>query len=220
MSRATILHKKLTAFILLLLLAAPSWAQAANAAALAPGERLPVGDALSAPAQRHPLMIEVMRDRRYPGSEITIEQTLAAGSNYNRYVASYRSEGLKIYALLTIPRGARPASGGAATRWMPRARQYVLWAAIQSNGRLGCGRCCRRAQGNGLQVPVQIFPNPERHKGHQGESYSKYLREVRAKAGLPCRLQIFFRYGFECTRRACRQSVLQAFCVWHQVLLF
>ena len=111
MSRTTILHKSLISFIMLLLLAAPTWAQAADAVALAPGERLPIGDALSAPAQRHPLMIEVMRNRRYPGSEITIEQTLAAGSNYNRYIASYRSEGLKIYALLTIPRGARPASG-------------------------------------------------------------------------------------------------------------
>ena len=111
MSRITILHKKLVSFILLLLLAAPSWAQAADSAALTPGERLPVGDALSAPAQRLPLMIEVMRDRRYPGSAITVEQTLAAGSNYNRYIASYESEGLKIYALLTVPRGARPASG-------------------------------------------------------------------------------------------------------------
>jgi len=56
-------------------------------------------------------MIEVMRQQTYPGSEIVIETTLDPGSNYDRYIASYQSEGLKIYALLTIPRGQKPASG-------------------------------------------------------------------------------------------------------------
>jgi dipeptidyl aminopeptidase/acylaminoacyl peptidase len=56
-------------------------------------------------------MIEVMRQQTYPGSEITIEETLDPGSNYDRYIASYLSEGLKIYALLTVPRGDKPASG-------------------------------------------------------------------------------------------------------------
>jgi dipeptidyl aminopeptidase/acylaminoacyl peptidase len=40
-----------------------------------------------------------------------IEETLAPGVNYDRYLASYQSEGLKIYALLTVPHGERPASG-------------------------------------------------------------------------------------------------------------
>jgi len=56
-------------------------------------------------------MIEFMRQQAYPGSEITIEQTLEPGSNYDRYIASYLSEGNKIYALLTVPRGEKPASG-------------------------------------------------------------------------------------------------------------
>lgn len=59
----------------------------------------------------HPLSIATARSREYPGSDLVIEQTLAPGSNYDRYVASYRSEGLKIYALLTVPRGARPPTG-------------------------------------------------------------------------------------------------------------
>lgn len=63
------------------------------------------------PTPTHPLMIEVMRRQSYPGSDITIEQTLAPGSNYDRYLVSYRSEGLKIYALLTVPRGEKPANG-------------------------------------------------------------------------------------------------------------
>jgi dipeptidyl aminopeptidase/acylaminoacyl peptidase len=56
-------------------------------------------------------MIEVMRQHEYPGSEITIEQTLDPGVNYDRYIASYLSEGLKIYALLTVPQGEKPESG-------------------------------------------------------------------------------------------------------------
>jgi alpha-beta hydrolase superfamily lysophospholipase len=59
----------------------------------------------------HPLTIAAMRAREYPGSDLVVEQTLGPGSNYNRHVVSYRSEGLKIYALLTVPRGQRPASG-------------------------------------------------------------------------------------------------------------
>jgi hypothetical protein len=39
-----------------------------------------------------PLMISEMRKRSYPGSDIVIEQTLKPAGNYNRYVASYRSE--------------------------------------------------------------------------------------------------------------------------------
>lgn len=59
----------------------------------------------------HPLTVQSMRERAYPGSEIAIEQPLQPGSNYSRYIASYRSEGLKINALLTIPNGEKPATG-------------------------------------------------------------------------------------------------------------
>jgi fermentation-respiration switch protein FrsA (DUF1100 family) len=63
------------------------------------------------PTPLHPLAIEAMRAREYPASPITIEATLDPGSNYDRYLASYRSDGLKIYALLTVPRGERAATG-------------------------------------------------------------------------------------------------------------
>lgn len=59
----------------------------------------------------HPLSIEALRNGEYPGSDIVIEQTLPVGSNYKRYIASYKSEGLKIYALLTLPKGQKPAGG-------------------------------------------------------------------------------------------------------------
>jgi len=56
-------------------------------------------------------MIEVMRQQTYPGSEVTIEEELDPGSNYDRYLVSYQSAGLKIYALLTVPQGEKPESG-------------------------------------------------------------------------------------------------------------
>jgi len=58
-----------------------------------------------------PLSIESMRRHEYPGSDLVIEQTLEPGSNYQRLIASYKSDGLKIYGLLTIPDGNPPAGG-------------------------------------------------------------------------------------------------------------
>jgi dipeptidyl aminopeptidase/acylaminoacyl peptidase len=52
-----------------------------------------------------------MRQQSYPGSEITVEETLEPGTNYDRYIASYLSDGFRIYALLTVPRGQEPEGG-------------------------------------------------------------------------------------------------------------
>ena len=60
------------------------------------------------------LTIDYLRKQKYPGSDIVIEETLDPGVNYDRYVVSYRSEGLKQYALLTVPQGQRPATGWPA----------------------------------------------------------------------------------------------------------
>ncbi|MGA2910290.1 MAG: alpha/beta fold hydrolase [Candidatus Microgenomates bacterium] len=59
----------------------------------------------------NPLSIQAMRQRNYPGSDITIEQTLSPMPTYNRFIASYESDGLKIYALLLIPKGIKPING-------------------------------------------------------------------------------------------------------------
>ena len=59
----------------------------------------------------NPLSIEAMRIREYPGSRITIEQTLSSQKKYDRYIASYISDGLKIYALLLVPNGEKPKDG-------------------------------------------------------------------------------------------------------------
>lgn len=64
--------------------------------------------------EKNPLSIISLREGNYSGSEIVIEEELAPGSNYSRYLTSYKSEGLKIYALLTIPFGEKPATGWPA----------------------------------------------------------------------------------------------------------
>src|SRR4026208_480976 len=58
-----------------------------------------------------PLQIDAMRVRGYPGSDIVIEAVLDPGVNYSRYYVSYLSEGLKIYALMTVPDGEKPSTG-------------------------------------------------------------------------------------------------------------
>jgi dipeptidyl aminopeptidase/acylaminoacyl peptidase len=57
------------------------------------------------------MMIEVMRVQEYPGSQITFEETLESGANYDRYIISYLSEGNRIYALFTVPWGEVPPTG-------------------------------------------------------------------------------------------------------------
>ncbi len=59
----------------------------------------------------HPLSIESLRRGEYPGSELVVEQRLEPGVNYERAIVSYRSEGLKIFALLTVPSGTPPQQG-------------------------------------------------------------------------------------------------------------
>ncbi len=62
----------------------------------------------------HEMSIAAARGREYPGSPIEIEQELTAAVGYRRYYASYLSDGLKIYGLLTVPRGEKPEDGWPA----------------------------------------------------------------------------------------------------------
>jgi len=76
-----------------------------------PNTSLRVLPAAGAATTSLPLQIDAMRARQYPGSDIVIEATLNPGVNYNRYYVSYLSEGLKIYALMTVPNGEKPSTG-------------------------------------------------------------------------------------------------------------
>lgn len=63
------------------------------------------------PYESNPLSLAAMQKKSYPGSDIYIEQTLPDGSNFHRFIVSYLSDGLKIYALLTVPFGEKPTGG-------------------------------------------------------------------------------------------------------------
>ncbi len=86
----------------------PGAATSIDTPALAPA---PTATTLPTASDASPLAISAMRAKSYPGSDIVVESTLPAGRNYNRYVVSYQSDGLKLFGLLTVPAGARPSAG-------------------------------------------------------------------------------------------------------------
>ena len=82
--------------------ATPEAAGAPSAQAGVAATPFPVGNDLT---------IAALRARTFTGSDIVIEQTLSPGANYDQYIASYLSDGFKIYGLLTVPYGDAPEGG-------------------------------------------------------------------------------------------------------------
>lgn len=70
-------------------------------------------ESVLAPAP-NPLSFTALKAREYPGSELQIESELTATATYTQYVASYMSDGLKIFGLLAIPKGTPPDGGWPA----------------------------------------------------------------------------------------------------------
>lgn len=66
-----------------------------------------LGIVLDAYSKRIPietrLNIGFMRSIDYPGSSIVVEKSLDPGSNYDRYIVSFASNGLKQFAYMTVP---------------------------------------------------------------------------------------------------------------------
>lgn len=67
--------------------------------------------ATSLNAPLNPLAIPTMKAKLYPGSDITIEEELPAYPNFKQYIASYMSDGFKIYGLLSVPTTPMPEGG-------------------------------------------------------------------------------------------------------------
>src|SRR2546428_11541913 len=89
----------------------PAWGGPGPAVSVFAPAATPRRTALPAAKTLNPLASDARSQRDYPGSDLVVEQTLAPGSNYRRSVASYRSDGLKIFGLLTVPNGRKPAAG-------------------------------------------------------------------------------------------------------------
>ena len=62
-------------------------------------------------AELHPMAIQLLRKREYPGGDFVTEEELPDGANYTQSIVSYRSEGLKIFGLLTVPKTQSPENG-------------------------------------------------------------------------------------------------------------
>ena len=93
---------------------APEPTLTATASPLPPSETPTLTPVPTATPYPHPMSIEMLRSGDYPGSEIIIEDELSRGAGYSRYYVYYLSEGLKIYALLTVPDGEMPEGGWPA----------------------------------------------------------------------------------------------------------
>jgi uncharacterized protein len=58
-----------------------------------------------------PISIEYLRSLTIDSEALVLEEELSSEVAYSRYIASYISEGNKVYGLLTIPTGAMPQDG-------------------------------------------------------------------------------------------------------------
>lgn len=58
-----------------------------------------------------PISVDYLRSLNIISEKIEIEEELADGGNYKRYIASFLSEGNKVYGLLTIPLEKEPTKG-------------------------------------------------------------------------------------------------------------
>lgn len=118
------------------------------------------------------LQITAMRQRAYPGSKITIEQTLSDGNNYHQYLTSYRSDGLKIYALLTIPVGDKPRGGWPVILFnhgyidprqyqtFPQEGQYAAYYPVFSRNGYVVFKPDYRGNGNSEGQPEGAYYSP------------------------------------------------------------
>lgn len=60
----------------------------------------------------HILTIDQLRNGNYPGSELQIEKELEEKESFKCFIASYYSEGLKIYGYLMVPISSHSREGG------------------------------------------------------------------------------------------------------------
>ncbi|MGH7203915.1 MAG: alpha/beta hydrolase family protein [Candidatus Levyibacteriota bacterium] len=117
-----------------------------------------------------PLAIATMKTKPYPGSDLKIAQTLPSAANYQQYLVSYQSEGLKIYGLLTVPQGNVPTGGWPVILlnhgYIPPAQyatetSYAAFVApIASQGYI-VFKPDYRGNGNSEGSPTQIYVSPD-----------------------------------------------------------
>lgn len=76
-----------------------------------PSSPTPTSTPSPTPTPPHPLSIEYLRVQSYNADQLYITRTYPPYWNYERHIASYYSEGLRLDGYLTIPRGEMPETG-------------------------------------------------------------------------------------------------------------
>lgn len=114
----------------------------------------------------HPLSIEYLRQQVYPGSPLTIEETLAAGSNYSNYLVSYQSEGLKLYATMTVPDGEAPANGWPVV--------IFVHGYIEPETYIATERYIEHVDAIATDGYIVLRPDLRGHGASEGEAYGAY----------------------------------------------
>ena len=91
--------------------ASPSVTPRPSSTATASPEPTPTPTITPTVTPAHSLSVEYLQQQSYSG-ELIIEEDLGLQEDsYNRYIVSYLSEGLKNFALLTVPSGDAPETG-------------------------------------------------------------------------------------------------------------
>lgn len=78
------------------------------------------------------LTVPYLQAKTYPGSQIQILSEYSQNSRFTSYRASYESDGLTIYGLLTVPNGSKPDKGWPAVVFL---HGYIPPAQYQTNER-------------------------------------------------------------------------------------
>lgn len=115
------------------------------------------------------LTIDALLELDIQGSDIVYEERLANGPSYAQYIASYMSEGNKIYGLLTIPFGDVPEGGFKAIvfnhGYIPPAfysttERYVAYVSTLASHGFVVFKIDMRGHGNSEGEPTGTYFSP------------------------------------------------------------
>jgi uncharacterized protein len=115
------------------------------------------------------LTIAALLEQEITGSSITFEQTLANGPGYAQYIASYVSEGNKIYGLLTVPFGDVPEGGFKAIvfnhgyippQFYRTTERYVAYVGTLASHGFVVFKIDLRGHGNSEGEPTGSYYSP------------------------------------------------------------
>lgn len=115
------------------------------------------------------LTIAALRQLDIQGSDIVFEQQLADGVGYRQFIASFTSEGNKVYGLLTVPHGEVPPGGFKAIvfchGYIPpdvyqTTERYVAYVNTLASHRFVVFKIDMRGHGNSEGEPGSSYFSP------------------------------------------------------------